>query len=283
MSNLPVTVYTPDSSLANPLRMLGDMFRDLGAGRELAWRLAVRDISAQYRQTLLGFVWAFIGPVANTIVWVFLSGSGVITLNTTDLPYPVYVFIGTMLWGIFTDALNTPSNVTNSARSMLAKINFPREALILSGIYINLFNAAIKMALLLGVPFYLGIKPTWSLLLFPLGVLSLILIGNTIGLLLTPLGMLYTDIGRITGLGMQFLFYITPAVFPMPKESWAALIFKYNPLTPLIETARDWLTGQAPNFLDYYGIVMAVTLILLLFFWAFYRLSMPIIIERMSS
>ena len=72
------TVYTPDSSLANPFVMAKDMLGDLWAGRELAWRLTVRDISAQYRQTFLGILWALILPLANTVVWLFLSGAGIV-------------------------------------------------------------------------------------------------------------------------------------------------------------------------------------------------------------
>ena len=49
-AQMKTTVYTPDSSLANPFAMLRAMMGDLWAGRELAWRLTVRDISAQYRQ-----------------------------------------------------------------------------------------------------------------------------------------------------------------------------------------------------------------------------------------
>jgi lipopolysaccharide transport system permease protein len=52
--DLPVTIYTPESSLRNPARMVRSMVRDLLASRELAWQLAVRDIRAQYRQTALG-------------------------------------------------------------------------------------------------------------------------------------------------------------------------------------------------------------------------------------
>ena len=50
MKDLPVTIYTPESSLASPVKMLRDMFHDLADGRELAWRLVVRDINAQSRQ-----------------------------------------------------------------------------------------------------------------------------------------------------------------------------------------------------------------------------------------
>lgn len=53
---LPVRFYTPESELAHPRRLWREMVRDLWAGRELAWRLAVRDISAQYRQSALGVV-----------------------------------------------------------------------------------------------------------------------------------------------------------------------------------------------------------------------------------
>ena len=45
-----VTVYTPASALRQPSRLIAAMFRDIWRGRGLAWRLAVRDISAQYRQ-----------------------------------------------------------------------------------------------------------------------------------------------------------------------------------------------------------------------------------------
>ena len=137
---LPQKIYTPDSSFASPARMLGEMLRDLSASRELAWRLAVRDISAQYRQALFGILWAFIFPLSNTLVCVFLNSSGMVKLDDTPLPYPVYVFTGTMLWAIFMDALNAPLQQAIAARPMLAKLNFPREALILSGIYQTLFN-----------------------------------------------------------------------------------------------------------------------------------------------
>lgn len=283
MSEPKVTIYTPESSLATPGKMLRDMFRDLASSRELAWRLAVRDISAQYRQAFLGFLWAFILPLANSLVWIFLNSSGVIRMADTALPYPVYVFTGTMLWAIFMDALTAPLQQVNAARGMLAKLNFPREALIVSGIYQTLFNAVIKILLLLGALLVAGLNPGWNLLLFPMGILSLILVGTACGLLITPVGMLYTDVGRGLPLLMQFLMYVTPVVFPMPKAGWAVTLFDLNPLTPLILTTRDWLTGFEPGCLGYFLLVNLVAIALLLLVWGVYRLAMPILIERMSA
>ena len=263
--------------------MVREMFRDLFASRELAWRLTVRDIRAQYRQAFLGILWAFILPLANTVTWIFLSRAGIVSVGETALPYPVYVFTGTMLWAILMDAMTAPLQQTNAARGMLAKLNFPREALVVSGIYQTLFNAGIKIALLIGALILLGMNPGWNVLLFPLGILSLILVGTAVGLLITPVGMLYTDVGRALPLLMQFLMYLSPVVFPMPKEGWAATLFMINPLTPLILTARDWLTGFSPEFLVYFLLVNAAALALLLAVWVAYRLAMPILIERMSA
>jgi len=263
--------------------MLAGMFHDVWSGRELSWQLAVRDIKAQYRQTALGLLWAFILPLAHTLTWIFLSGSGIVTISDTLLPYPVYVFTGTMLWAIFMDAVNAPLQQTIAAKPMLAKINFPREALVISGIYQTLFNGGIKIILLFAALTCLGIPPGWSLLSFPLGVLSLILAGTAIGLLLTPVGMLYTDIGKTLPLLMQFVMYLTPVVFPMPKSGWAAVVFSINPMTPLILTTREWLTNMPPTHMGSFAVINGFVLLLLLLVWIIYRAAMPILIERMSA
>jgi lipopolysaccharide transport system permease protein len=283
MKTRMLTVYTPDSSMRHPVRMMADMVRDLIAGRELAWQLAVRDIRAQYRQAALGLLWAFILPLAHTITWIFLSGSGIVTVSDTVLPYPVYVFTGTMIWAIFMDAVNAPLQQTIAAKQMLAKINFSREALVVSGIYQTLFNGAIKIILLLVCLMLLGIYPGWTLICFPLGIISLIAAGTAVGLLITPLGMLYTDISKSLPLLMQFLMYLTPVVFPMPTSGGAAAVFKLNPMTPLVLTTRDWLTGFPPDYLGYFFLVNALTVGLLLLVWIIYRAAMPILIERISA
>ena len=263
--------------------MVVQMFLDLLDSRELAWQLAVRDIRAQYRQTALGLLWVFILPLAHTLTWIFLSRSGIVTISNTALPYPVFVFTGTMLWTIFMDAVNAPLQQTNAAKPMLAKINFQREALVVSGIYQTLFNGAIKIIVLLSALILLGIHSGWTLIWFPLGILSLVLAGTALGLLLTPVGVLYTDIGKTLPLLMQFLMYLTPVVFPMPTTGWSATLFTLNPMTPLILSTRDWLTGFTPEYLAYFFLVNGIVMVLLLLVWIAYRAAMPILIERMSA
>jgi lipopolysaccharide transport system permease protein len=282
-SNVPIRIYTPESPLANPGKLWHDMVADLWNGRELAWRLAVRDISAQYRQSALGILWALLTPLSTTVVWLFLSSSQLVQVAETGIPYPVFVFSGTLLWSILIDALNAPLNQVNVNRALLAKINFPREALILTGVYQTLFNGAIKIGILLLVLPFMGVHPGWSGLLIPVGVLALVLTGTALGLLITPLGVLYGDIGRVIPLAVQLLMYLSPVVFPLPSQGWAAQLMKLNPLTPLLVNARAWFTGQEPQLLTNWLLTVSGSALLLLVVWMVYRLAMPILIERMSA
>ncbi|MCK4944376.1 MAG: ABC transporter permease, partial [Candidatus Aminicenantes bacterium] len=70
-SKISEVVYTPASQLAHPMRLVKTMWSDLMASRGLAWRLLIRDISAQYRQTILGYLWAFIPPIFTTLIFVY--------------------------------------------------------------------------------------------------------------------------------------------------------------------------------------------------------------------
>jgi len=281
--NLNKIEYTPDSELLDPKRLFRNMMSDLLASRGLAWRLFVRNISAQYRQSLLGYFWAFIPPIFTTLIWVFLNAQNVLDVGDTGMPYPLFVLTGTVLWQTFADALDSPLKLVSESKAMLAKINFPREALILTSIGLVLFNFAVRVVLLVFVFAWYEVSIPASILLVPLGVLSMILLGVMFGLLLTPLGILYHDISRLISIGTQAWFFLTPVIYPVPETSWAATIVKLNPVTPLLQTTREWLiTGQSTQLTAFVWVI-ATSLLLLIIGWVFYRIAMPHLIARMSA
>ncbi len=277
--SLEVRTYQKESNLS-PGKLLKESIGDIYRSRFLARQLAERDIKAQYRQSYLGIIWAFITPLATAAVWIFLNMSGTIRVTDTGIPYPVYAFTGTLLWSIITEAVNSPTGSTNSARGLLSKINFPKEALIISGIYKLLFNASVKILLLVAFVFLFGLGFHWSLLLLPLVILSAVLFGVTIGLFLTPISMLYKDVGKIVSMGFSFLMYITPVVYAIPETGLMRTIMMVNPFTPVILTGRDLLVGAQPEFLAYYLLVMAACIPLFFIALVTYRVSIPIIVER---
>jgi len=279
---LETKIYQKESNL-HLGKLLKESWKDIVSSRFLSFQLAKRDISAMYRQSFLGILWAFITPLATAIVWIFLNNSGTVRVTDTGIPYPVYAFSGTLLWSIITEAINAPIKSTTGSKSILSKINFPKEALVMSGILKLMFDSSIKVILLLIFIFAFGVGFHWSLLLFPLAIFGGVFIGTTIGLFITPIGMLYKDVGKMITFGLQFLMYVTPVVYAIPESGIMKTIMEWNPLTPIILTARDLAVGMPPTYMTYFLIVIACCLPLFFIALILYRISMPILVERMSA
>jgi len=278
-----VIVYTPQSQIRNPGLLFRAMWSELKSSRELSWRLFVRDLSAQYRQSLLGFLWAFIPPIVTSAIFVLLQSRNILSFGETDIPYPAFVLISTVLWQMFAESFNAPLKAVTAAKPLLVKINFPREALIVSAFYLVLFNTLVKFTVIVAVFLIFHLQPTWNLLLVPLAILMLRLLGMCLGLLLTPVGMLYTDITTALPILLQMLFFLTPVVYPPPETFPFSLLSVLNPISPLIIAARDLLTTGTMSNCVSFTIVSVLTLIGVFVAWLIYRLVLPIIIERMSA
>lgn len=277
---LKTTVYTSErkTGFINEIKA---MFSDLISSRELAKRLFFRDVKAEYRQSLLGIIWAFITPLVNALVWIFLSMSGAVHIETDQLPYPLFVFIGTMLWSVFSDSINSPLVSTNGAKALISKINFPKEAILMTGFYKVMFNTLIKLVIIGLALIAFQINPGLQII-FGLGmVLFLMFLGHAIGVLITPIGMLYKDVGRAIPMVLSFAMYATPVVYQEMKNPFLSKLVNINPLTPIINSTRNLLTGYGWDQPMYLIGIFFVSIVIGLIGWIFYRVSIPIIVERM--
>jgi lipopolysaccharide transport system permease protein len=281
--SLPTTVYTAESSLRKPRTFVRGLWADFRAARQLAGVLFRRNVRAQYRQSLLGYVWLFLPPIVTTLTWVFLNAAGILNIQQADVPYPLYVLIGTLLWQGFVDALNSPLSQLTANKPLLNKVNFPREALIIAGFAEVLLNFAVRLLLLFFVFLFMRFPIPPTILLAPLGMLAVLLLGLTLGLLLVPIGMLYQDIQRGLGVATGLWFFATPIVYTPPTIFPFSLIVSLNPVTPLIVTTRDWLTTGLSTQLEKFLLVISCSIVGLLVGWIVLRLAMPHLVARTLS
>jgi lipopolysaccharide transport system permease protein len=280
---LPTRSFDAYSQLSKPGRLVRDIIDEYGRASDLAWQLFIRDLRAKYRQTAFGYVWAILPSLAIAAIWIFLRSSKIINIESPGVPYGAFVVIGILLWQSFLDALFQPMNSLQVSKDMLAKVNFPREAIIMGSLGQVAFNSLLRLIVIAGVMVVFQLPWHSTILLAPLGMLAVMLLGTAIGLVLLPLGGLYNDVENGLRVIAQFGFFLTPIVYP-PSTSWPGSILNYvNPLTPLLLTTRDWLLRGTSDHLAPFAIVLSVTVALLLFGLLFYRLTMPIIIERMSA
>ncbi|WP_379968501.1 ABC transporter permease [Epilithonimonas sp. UC225_85] len=276
-----IKIYEAANQNKTFIKIIGEMFKDLVSSAGLAQRLFIRDKNAEYRQSIFGILWALITPLANALIWVFLSASGAVNVSGTGIPYALYVFLGTMLWSIFSESVSMPLTQTNASKALISKINFPKEAILLSGFYKVIFNSAIKFLIIIGVLLIFGYYPTFQFLLFIGTLILLILFGISLGLIITPIGLLYTDIGKLIPVVLPFLMYLTPVVYVKTKVSTLQSIIDANPLTPLINTCRNMLTRGNIENPTYLFTILIVTIVIMFVGWLFYRISIPIVVERM--
>ncbi len=279
-----VTVFSSETSSRSLMAHLRDVVNNFPRAHELGFRLFKRNIKALYRQSLFGFGWALLPPLATAVLWIILRGNNVVNMDDTGVSYPIFVLTGTILWQMFHEALLAPLTQVTDNRVMLSKINIPREGLLLAGMYELIFNIGIKILLLAFLYIYFHqMVHLSSILLAPLGIFAVSLAGFSIGLALTPLGMLYKDINRGIAILLPFFMYLTPVVYPAPRGGTVGLIMRWNPLATLITQTRNWLTGQPVYDLQWFWLFTLVFILLFLFALVVYRLSMPMIIERIGS
>jgi lipopolysaccharide transport system permease protein len=275
--------YTPDSQLRRPRQFFRATTRGLRASWAVAGRLLVRDLRSTYRQSLLGYVWIFGPALATTGVWVLLNSSKIVNGGPTRVPYPIFVFAGSLLWQGFVDGISSPIQQLTAASTVLNKVNFPTESLLLAGMGKVLLNGFIRLILVVPVFIFYGINPGWGVILAPIGLVTMAALGFAIGLVIAPIGALYQDVPQGISVVTTFWFFITPIAFNLPTSGAGHEIGSINPVTYSIDAARDWLTGGPTVPGVGWFIVTALSAILLIIGWIFFRLSVPHLVDRIST
>lgn len=280
---LPERIITPHTGLDAYTDAISSILTNFSQSRSLAWRILLRDTRAMYRRSLLGYAWLFLPSLATVFVWVFLNKQGLVNIDSGDVPYPLFVLTGTVLWTAFNSSVMGMQGVLQSAGGSLSKINFPHEALIMTALGQALLNSVPTMLLLFPALLLYGGNIVLSMLLFPLGFLVLLLLGAAIGLVFVPIGALYGDVGRAIQLGLRFGFFVTPVVYALPQSGTTRSLLLYNPVTAPLVTSRSWFVGgEAPLAMETI-IVGVVSLLILGLATVAFKVAMPHIIERMNS
>ena len=269
--------------MRHPGQLVRDMLADLAASWHIAWQLCLRDIKVRYRQSALGYIWAFLPPLVASLPFIILNKSGVFSAGSTEIPYAAYAMIGTTIWQLFADCVNAPIKIVNASKAMLVKINFPREAILLAAYGTVLFDFLIRCLILLAVFIIFNIAPTLSIWLVPAGLLAIVAFGSMVGILLTPIGVLYSDVSQSLALLLGFWMLLTPVVYPPRQGGILGMLSEYNPISPLIITTRSWLIGSGDLPLQAFFIITAISLICLFLGWLLFRISLPHLIARLGS
>lgn len=254
--------------------------------RMLIVNLAQRDLKARYKKSFLGWLWSLINPATTLAIYtvvfgVFLGAVAPVAGNGTTQSFALYLFCGLVAWNFFSGTINTAISSFATAGGLLTRTYFPPECPMISGLVTVAIQAALELAILIGLMVVLG-NVAWTFVLvipvfFMLGCFAF-----GIGLVLGLGNVRYRDVSYLVGIGLQVLFYLTPIVYPLEivPESWQ-VVLELNPLTAYVYAVRQAVYGLAlPTATNWIVMGVSATVSLLAGWWIFGRYA-PRVIEEL--
>ncbi len=224
---------------------LGINFRDIWQQRSVLWILAWRDLKVRYKQTVLGFLWAFLQPFIKMVVFTLVFGR-LAGLNPEGIPYPAFVFAGLLPWEFFAAALNRSSDSIVGQQQFITKVYFPRLIIPLSAIGSAVVDFAVSFLILIGILlWHPDLWTGWRMLaVLPLVILTII-VAVGVGCLLAALNVAYRDVRHVFPFAIQIWLFLTPVIYPVTLiPAWCHWLISLNPLTGIIAGFRWAILGQ---------------------------------------
>ncbi len=224
-----------------PNHKLSIGLKELWLYRELFYFFTWRDIKVKYKQTVLGFAWAVLQPFIMMVVFSVFFGKA-LNVPSDNIPYPVFVYSGLLLWNIFSSGLSGAGNSMVSNAGIIKKIYFPRLIVPISSVLVSLFDFIMAFVIFVGLLIYYHVSINFLLFLPLLFASLLITTVATFGLgsLLAALNIKYRDVRYVIPFMIQAMLFVTPVIYPISivSKMWLKYILALNPMYSAIEIFR---------------------------------------------
>lgn len=258
-------------------RLLAVDFRELWRYRDLFLLFVKRNITTQYKQTVLGPLWFLINPILSVIVYMVVFG-GIAGLPTDGAPPALFYLLGVAVWGYFQACVSATSNAFVENAEIFGKVYFPRLIMPLVSVTTQLVNLGVQLLLFAVVYLYYTfsgaatIRVTWGALALPLLIILLAMMAMGFGMIISSVTTKYRDLQLLMKQVVSLWMYLTPVIYPlsMVKNSTLHTLMSLNPVTPLMETIKYCLLGVGdlswPWLMYSIGITLLLLFLGLLFF-----------------
>lgn len=248
--------------------------RDVIKWRELLGQMVSREVKARYKQSILGYFWIILNPLAQMLVMSFAFSIilRIPTNATGNIPYSVFLFVALLPWNLFSNSLSSACGSLVGSASLITKVYFPRTILVLSTVMAKIidFSLALTVLVVYMIAYQLPINLN-ILWVIPIFFIQQIF---TLGLSLffAASNLLYRDIQYLLSLLLILWMYLTPVIYPadLVPERYR-MIFQLNPMAVIINAYRQTvLGGGIPNLMSM-GIALAVSILILFVGFSYFK------------
>ena len=235
--------------------------------REMIFSLVRKDLRGRYKGSVLGFLWTFINPLLQLMVFTLVFS---VIMRAGYDQYYLFLFVALVPWMFFASSVQDGSTAILREKDMIKKIYFPREvmpiATVTSG-FVNMLLTFIVIFIVLIISGK-GLNPL-ALLCLPFVMIVEYILCLGIALIVAALTVYFRDLQYILGILTMAMQYMTPVMYGSEMvPDWALPIFKANPMTPITEMYRQILYYKCvPEMLSLlYVLAIGVVFIVIVFF-----------------
>ena len=223
-------------------------FKEFIRYKDLLYFMVLRDVTVMYKQSVLGFAWAFINPVFSMVVFSVVFGK-LANVPHDEIPYPIFSYTALIPWTYFSTALASSSNSLIGNATIFTKVYFPRLIIPLTPIMSKLVDFSISFILLVAMMMYYNYYPTIKILFLPLFIVIMILTTIGLGTFFSALALQFRDIRFAITFLMPLLMYAAPVVFPasLIKEKFGDIAYSCYGLYPMTGVIEGFRAAIVPN------------------------------------
>lgn len=215
--------------------------------REMLYNLVKKDLRTRYKGSALGFLWTFVNPLLQLIVYTVVF-STIMRINVDK--YYIYLFVALIPWMFFASAIQGSASSILVSKDLIKKIYFPRLIIPIAVVNVAFMNMLFSMVIVILALVISGVGLSIYIFLLPLIMILEYMLALGLAFIFSALNVFFRDLEHILGIIIMGWFYFTPIVYTVdmiPKEYLN--IFYFNPMTSIVMAYRDILYyKQLPQF-----------------------------------
>jgi len=246
--------------------------REVFAYKQMLISTVKKDLRSRYRGSILGFLWTFINPLMQLVVYSVVFKR---LMRSTEENYAMFVFTALLPWLYCVSSIQASTTCIVSNSNLVKKIYFPRMILPISVSTTSLINYILGLVIVFPALIITGVKLTPYALLMPVIMAVQFIFVTGLCMMLSAFYVYFRDLEHIIGIVTMVWFYLTPVLYNINMfDASFRKILELNPMTQIVMAYRNVLMyGTHPNITGFLGVTGVSVVVFLMGAFIFSRLQ----------
>ena len=258
--------------LSAPFKIMQNLY----SYRQLVKHFVGRDLKVRYHNSILGYGWSVLEPLALTVTFYILFA----ILSDSDDPFrPLTILLGILAWSLFAKTFSNGTTSIQRNNALIKRVYFPREIFIFSKSGYNLFEFMLSLLVIIPLLITYDLLPTSQILLLPVAIIMISIFATGLALFTSILQTKARDIEHMVTIGLRISFYLSPVFYPLEMITGGRIPSQYvetylilNPMATYITMIRSAFTGAPLGIPTVNLIITFATTIVIFWLGAIYFL-----------